>query len=121
MATRLVDQFIRMQEKRLSRRGFLAKLGGVTAGLALMLVGAGSLAKRVQAAQCCQNPLCGTGLFPPCTGGGATCPTICSGGGTNVCCDQGQVGSTNTEHQCQTCNCGPTGVCVCEFDTGIPC
>ncbi len=116
MATRLVDSFIRMQQKRLSRRGFLAKLGGVTAGLALTMVGAGPVAKRVQAAPCCPTPYCvGCPGVPGCPGG-------CTVAGVpTICCDQGSVGSTNTIHQCQLCTGCGGGSCYCEFDTGTPC
>ncbi len=119
MATRLVDQFIRMQEKRLSRRGFLAKLGGVTAGLALTLVGEHALTRRshAQSVGCCPTPRC-VGC-PPTIG----CPTGCTVNGTpTVCCDTGYIGATETIHQCQQCIlCGIPGTCWCEYDTGNSC
>ncbi len=120
MSNKVTQRLLSMQEDRLSRRGLLAKFGGVAAGLGLVMTGAAAMPRIAMAAACCVGVPCGTGGFPPCTGGGATCPIGCMGGGTNVCCDRGAVGSTNTVHQCQTCTCGGP-ICVCEFDSGVPC
>ncbi len=119
MSSKVTERLLRMQEDRLSRRGFLAKLGGVAAGLGLVMAGAATMPRIAMAAVCCVGTPCGNIGFP-CLGGGAACPAGCMGGGTNVCCDMGAVGSTNTVHQCQTCTCGVTQ-CVCEFDSGVPC
>ncbi len=118
MAARVMDSIVRVQQKRLSRRGFLAKLGGVTGALALAMVGAGAMAKRVQAQQCCPGPAC-MGC-PPTIG----CPMNCTvNGAPTICCDTGYVGATETIHQCQHCTgcTGGGGTCYCEYDTGNSC
>lgn len=106
-------------QRKQSRRGFLATLGKVVLGLGTAMVGAGSLVRRVSAAQCCVGyPVCGSGGTPPCPGTPG-CPPACTGGSPNVCCDKGQVGSTGTLHRCYVCDCGL--LCQCEFDLGSPC
>ena len=107
-------------ERDLSRRGFLALAGKVTAALGLAMAGAASMPRRVFAASCCPSPpgLC-TGC-PPTIG----CPPTCTVSGVpTICCDTGVVGATNTIHQCQLCLCGGGGGgnCYCEYDTGNGC
>ena len=104
-------------ERDLSRRGFLALAGKVTAALGLAMAGAASMPRRVLAASCCPLPAC-TGC-PPTIG----CPPTCVVSGVpTICCDTGVVGSTNTLHQCQFCQCaGAPGDCYCEYDTGNGC
>ncbi len=117
MSTEMTDRLLNLQEKRLSRRGFLAKVGGVAAGVGLLMAGASMMPRRVMALNCCPN-LCPAGC-PPTTG----CPTNCTvNGAPTVCCDTGLIGSTETLHQCQHCtNCTGFGPCYCEYDTGNPC
>src|SRR3990172_10789703 len=67
-------------QRKQSRRGFLATLGKVVLGLGTAMVGAGSLVRRVSAAQCCVGyPVCGSGGTPPCPGTPG-CPPPCTGG-----------------------------------------
>lgn len=118
MTTKLTEGLLDWQERRMSRRGFMAKMGRVAAGIGLVMVGAAAMPLRAHANNCCSN-LCGAGC--PGTIG---CPSGCTvNGNPTLCCDSGAVGSTNTVHQCQQCtSCsGPGGVCYCEYDTGNSC
>ncbi len=119
MSTRATDRLLDLQEEHFSRRGFLAKLGGVAAGLGLVMAGAGMMPRRVMAAHgCCANK-CPAGC-PPTIG----CPTNCTvNGAPTVCCDTGHIGATETIHLCQQCtNClVGGGPCFCEYDTGNAC
>ncbi len=115
---RLNDGLMGWMEKHQSRRGFLATLGKVSLGLGLAMAGAAAMPRRVFAAQCCNGPLCGTGVTPACAG--AACNAACPPGGTYVCCDNTAIGGTNTVHSCQICLCFPVQ-CECETDTGVPC
>lgn len=120
----LTNEVLDRADSGLSRRGFMALAGKVTAALGLAMVGAGTMPQRVMAGTCCTGTPCGAGGNPPCGGGGASCPPTCTVyGAPNVCCDSGYVGATNTLHQCLTCNCAGVGggICICESDTGTPC
>lgn len=117
MTTRLTDGLLSWQEQRLSRRGFMAKMGRVAAGIGLVMAGAAALPARVYAGACCPTPAC-SGC--PSTIG---CPTNCTvNGNPTVCCDTGYIGATETVHQCQQCTmCQIAGTCYCEVDTGNAC
>ncbi len=118
MSTRATDRLLNLQEEHFSRRGFLARVGGVAAGLGLIMAGAAMMPRRVMAGPCCPGPVCGG------CPGTIGCPSNCTvNGAPTVCCDSGHVGATETLHQCQSCiNCtGPVGFCWCEYDTGNAC
>lgn len=100
----------------MSRRGFMAKMGRVVAGIGIAMVGGAALPKRAYADQCCPNPLCGS-----CPNGGCNNVVCIAVGSPTICCDASSVTSTYTIHQCQLCNCAVFGNCYCELDTGTPC
>ncbi len=111
-----MSKLLEWQERRLSRRGFLAKVGGVTAGIGLVMAGAAAMPRIAHATPCCPVPACAGCPGPPGCPGGCTVA-----GAPTLCCDANQVGSTNTLHQCLRCtNCGISD-CYCEYDTGDPC
>ncbi len=55
MSSRFTDRLLDFHAAGLSRRGFLAKVGGTVAGLGLMLAGADAMPRRVMANHGCCN------------------------------------------------------------------